>query len=211
VTAEAGRAWVERWLLPRLAGGPPRDCVKLGPAGQGDAAAAAEAQHLAAAGHPCRLVLVPADAAPPLRLDAPDGAADLVLCGGFAALAAVAGRAALVAECARILRPGGHLLLHVGNRIAPVDLSGNAPLLHGPGAAGLMTLAEAEHAFVAAGPFARLTPLSAAGYQGWSRLPRAARPLGAAMDALWRHVLTPGRRRLYASALNPSLVLWIER
>ena len=206
MTAAAGVRWVEDWLLPQLGETRALDIAKIEPADTDRAVAGAELGRLARAGHRVRLHVVARAA----DLPADDEAFDVILCGGFGILGERIGRGGLVAAMSRALRPGGRLHLHVGNRVAPVDLTGNAPLLHGPRDRRLITLAEAEALFVGSGAFARVRPASPAGYQGWARL-GALRPLGRLADALWDRVLTPDRRWLYASPFNPSLVLWIDR
>jgi hypothetical protein len=56
-----------------------------------------------------------------------------------------------------------------------------------------------------------VTPLNISGHFGWNRLPRRLRLLGRCADFYWRYLATPSREWLYSSALNPTLILWIDK
>jgi SAM-dependent methyltransferase len=221
-TGSAGARWVERFLVPHLrqhfgTRGSGLACLQIDPDDED------EAERLRREGHTCDVIL--SDAArlrelrwvvapvvgDPGRLPVADASWDFILTGRLGAIAPDrARRERFARELARICRLGGAFLTAVGNRRCPVDLTGNAPRLHGPASPTLVTLAEAEELFGRAG-FRRVRPLSVAGHFGFRRLRGPARLVGSALDAYWRSCATPGRRRWYTGVLNPVLMLWVER
>jgi hypothetical protein len=201
----AGAAWIERFLLPRLLGrfgsARPLDCLQIGED-------IAETVRLRELGHHCEMIA--SDFA--VKLPVSPASFDFVFTGRFPVLARQKQeRIELARELFRILRPGGSLLLIFGNRLCPLDLSRNGPLLHGPQAASCLGAAEAQEIFTKAAGFSEIRFLSVNGHFGWNRLPRWLRPLGHFADGCWRFVLTPARRWLYTSFFNPTLILWINK
>ena len=201
-----GAAWVSRFLRPLLARGLPQGsplrCLQVA------GADTTEAEQLCALGHSCDIL----PAGTGSRLKVPDAAYDFAFTGRFPVLAAdEAHRVALAREFCRVLRPGGALLLVFGNRLCPVDLTRNGPLLHGPGVAQCLSLGEVRRIFLERSGFAQFRPLSVYGHYGWNQLPALLRPAGTVLDAYWRWIATPDRRWLYFSLLNPTLALWLNK
>ncbi|MCL4687796.1 MAG: hypothetical protein KJ007_04445 [Burkholderiales bacterium] len=207
--ATAGARWVDRYLLPavraRLASRAPLDCAQIDP-DDGE-----EIERMREHGHACdalRFAPLGTGAAFDRRL--PGASLDLAWTGRYGRVAP-ADRPAFARELARALRPGGAFLNGIGNRLCPVDLSGNAPLLHGPGCAALATLAELEATFSPAAGFRRVTLLGAAGHFGWHRLRGPARIARFPLEGWWRLLEATDLRWLRAGPLNPLLMAWIER
>lgn len=201
-----GAAWVERFLLPQFARRFSKDrsvsCLQIAPDDD------SEAQRLCQLGHPCEMTTPSAE----LRLSFPEASYDFVFTGRFPVLASEGeARVTLAKELYRVTRRGGALLLAMGNRASPVDLTGNGPWLHGTRARHCLSLPEARAILVRAAGFESLVPLSASGHFGWNRLPQWLQPLGQVLDAYWRFVATPNRLWLYSSPLNPTLVLWLNK
>jgi len=221
----AGAQWVERYLHPllgRLRTSPATARLNLL---QLDPDDESEAVRLRKDGYLCdsmvfdaaRLRERPWEQAPVLAqgltLPAESGRYDLVMTGRFGRLAAnEADRRTLAGELARVCRPGGAVLLSIGNRRCPLDLSGNAPSrLHGWKCRRLVTLRELERLFVEQCGFASLECLSVAGMFGGNRLRRLPRWVGTTIEGYLRQVSAPRRRWLYGSFLSPMLCVWIRR
>jgi SAM-dependent methyltransferase len=100
-----------------------------------------------------------------------------------------------------LVRPGGALLLSMGNRRCPVDLS------HAPGSKA--SLRDLEEAF--SDSWSHVSRLNADGYFGFSRIPKLARPWLSLVKPYLRWASAPHRRWLYASPLNSVLILWVAR
>lgn len=223
LAASAGSLWVHRYLVPLLraraaALPPPLACLQLW-ADDDD-----EASALRRLGHRCTVFMprgaalegvrwraapVVGDAAARLPFD--DGAFDFVFSGAFARLAhGTHARVALARELCRVVRPGGAILLCIGNRYCPVDIHSREALLHGPWHPEKMSLAEVEAAFAPAAP-ARIERLSLDGQFGWARA-RGPLRLAVGLAARALHVVSdPRRRAIYASPLNPVLMLCLTR
>lgn len=214
---------MERFLLPvvadRLEGDPrttPHRCLQMAPANEEEAA------HLRALGWTCDVVVPPereegqpawqqAPLCQPLHeLDPPNAPYDLVLTG---ALGLVLGdettRRSSIDRLGRACRPGGGLLVVTGNRRCPLDLTGNAALLHGPRVATLPTMASLHRDFVADGPFSSLHPFPVRGHFGSTGSGVLMRVLRGLLDWNWRHFAVPRHPRTYAGPFNPTLVVWI--
>ncbi len=183
-----------------------------------------EAIRLRQGGHVCDIVLCEPDQntetgwqrppliADPMRLPVDSNRYDLVLSGAFGRITGSAERRRAGArELARVCKKGGAVLLTIGNRGCPVDLSGNAPPLHGPWHPALVTLGEMERIFVHEGGFAALAPLSLAGHFSGASLSGAKRIVARCLNRYLQWSSVPGRRYIYAGPLNPMLSLWIER
>jgi hypothetical protein len=223
VASTPGERWVERYLLPlvnrRLIDNGQRalTCLQIEPDDE------TEARRLRQEGHRCDVVVLdpnrlesePWHQPPLVRDDARwlgDAAAyDLILTGCFGRLGAgSASRRALARELGRICRKPGAFLTAIGNRWCPIDFTGNAPRLHGPFHESVVTLAEMEEIFSGAG-FSTIHPLTLSGHFEMGRAPNAFALAARALKAYWRSVAIPERRWLYASPLNPTLMLWIEK
>jgi len=202
----AGRAWIDGYLLPhlqrRFPGAERLACLQLAPDD------ATEAERLRELGHTCEMV----DITEKPLLAAADASYDFIFTGRFPLLARdFETRVLLAGELFRVLRKGGSLLLALGNRFCPLDLSRNGGLIHGPRATTCLSLSEANEILVKQARFTALVPLQVAGHFGWNSLPAPIRPLGRVLDFFWRHVTTPSRRWLYGSPLNPTLLLWLNK
>ena len=224
MSGSAGERWVERYLLPivnhrlRRDGTRSLTCLQIEPDDE------TEAIRLRRDGHRCDILLLDAARAEgcdwqerPLVRDSiaalhARGAYDLVLTGYFGRLGRNrAGRLELAHQLHAACRGGGAFLTAIGNRRCPVDLTGNASRLHGPSCDSLVTLREMERIFVGAAGFAAVQPLTLAGHFGMSRARGLLAPAAWLMAAHWRWVAVPERRWLYASPLNPVLMLWIQK
>ena len=133
---------------------------------------------------------------PPTILRSPDGSLSWVI---------------LARELYRVLRPGGALLLVIGNRLCPVDLTRNGPLLHLSGARQCLRLSEVLTIFITQAGFENLKPLNLCGHYGWNQLPRSLRWAGKVIEAYWRWLAVPSRNWFYFGPLNPTLALWLNR
>jgi hypothetical protein len=219
----AGARWVERYLRPLLAArliprrGPTLRILQLDPDDD------TEAARLRADGHSCDVVLLdPArvgrhawQQAPSVRpwpgALAEPGSYDFVLTGYFGRIGGtLAGQLALAREVRRVCVPGGAFLTAIGNRRCPVDFTGNAPRLHRSTVPTLATLPELEGVFVAGAGFAAVHPLSLTGHFGMSTLTGAQRIAGTLLEWHWRTLAVPERRWVYASAINPTLMVWVD-
>jgi len=225
VALSPGTRWVDQFLRPLLGrlelppGASRFRCLQL------EADDEEEALRLRQEGHDCHILLFdrrrlaerlwqePPLLAEELRLPMDTASIDLVFTGYFGRLTRnCAGRQALAGEFGRVCRKGGAVLLSIGNRRCPVDLSGNAPArLHGCRCASLMTLRELEQLFLGECGFAMLEPLSLANQFGWSRLSRLPRWVTAGLEGYLRVVSMPGRPWLYGSVISPLLCCWIRR
>ena len=202
----AGSEWVDRYLHPilieRFQGRRPLHCMQICPDDE------SEAVRLREVGHHCEIV--PVDTG--FKVPSTRESCDVVFTGRFPTLARrEEDRVALAQELHRVIRPGGSLLLVFGNRHSTIDLSRNGPLLHGPSAGECLSSGDAHRIFVDKARFTAIQFLPVSGHFGWNRLPRLLRPLGLFADLYWRHLATPARRWLYASSLNPVLILWIKK
>ena len=218
----AGTAWVQRFLAPLLAvhfahrrGG--LHCLQIW-ADDDDEAATLRAQ-----GHHCVVFMpqaadcdaidwyaVPVRSTWPPALPFADASFDLVFTSAFPRLAQTATlRAALADDLARVLRPGGAMLLYVGNRYCPFDLHDRHAFVHGPWHREKASLVEVEQAF--AGTALRLQRLSLAGLFGWRRVPTALQWLARSLEAYISLVSAPQRRWLYQSGFNTGLLFWVVR
>lgn len=198
----AGAAWVQRFLLPHLARRFPNansvSCLQIAPDDP------TEARRLHELGYHCAM----AEPTATMELLFPDSSYDFVFTGRFSVLAHnLEAKITFARELRRILRHGGSLLLAVGNRYCPVDLTNNGRLFHGPWSRRCLSLQEARNILVREAGFVSVVPISVHQHFGWSSLPAAFRSLGKIMDAYWRIVATPSRSWLYASPLNPTLLL----
>lgn len=219
-TTEGG-CWVERFLRPivaeRLDGDPPHRCLQIAPADE------EEAIHLRQLGWTCDVLLPPGAAEPqgdweqaPLRqephaLDLPDASYDLLLTGSLGLLLGEAERRGeVIRELGRVCRPGGGLLVVTGNRRCPLDLTGNAARLHGPGIHCLPTMATLQRDFVDGGPFSSLEPLPVNGHFGSTGGGVVSSLIRGLLAWNWRHLANPRHPRAYAGPLNPTLVVWIR-
>lgn len=136
---------------------------------------------------------------------------DLVFSGAFSRIApSPERRRALAEELARVCRKGGAVLLTLGNRWCPIDLSCRPPVLHGPWTRDLITLREMERLFVGECGFSKLRPLSLVGHFGWTSLCGTKKLLAPMLERYLRWSATPDRPWRYASPLNPMFSLWIE-
>jgi hypothetical protein len=114
-------------------------------------------------------------------------------------------------ELSGLCKKGGAFLTAIGNYRCPVDLTRNASLIHGPKCASLVTLREMQEIFVDRGGFSSVQPLSPAGHFSWRRLRGPGMAVARWLEYFWREIAVPHRRWLYASPLNPVLMLWIEK
>jgi hypothetical protein len=199
-----GAAWVQRFLFPLLArrfpGRESITCLQLA------ADDADEAERLRESGHACEMIGSMKDS------NVASASYDFIFTGRYPHLARELGSAAVLAgELQRILKTGGSVLLALGNRMCPLDLSRNGPLLHGPGSKMCLTLSEAEELFIKQAGFTSLVPVAVHGHFGWQSIPAVLRPMGHLLDFAWRTVLTPTNRSLYASPFNPTLLLWLNK
>lgn len=222
--SEGGRRWVEQYLFAALRarhrshGRDPLRFLQVEPDDEYEAA------RIRRDGHLCDVLVWGSTAVqrrawtqPPLQgtpaeTNLESGAYDLITygrLGRFATSPSV--RRVVAAELARLCRPGGALLLVVGNRRSPVDLTGNASRLHGWDCSSLPSLRDVEAAFVGEGRFSAMHPMPIAGHFGWRRLGAAARPVGTLLETYFKLVANPRRRWLYGSPLNPVLILWLEK
>ncbi|HKY23375.1 MAG TPA: class I SAM-dependent methyltransferase [Vicinamibacterales bacterium] len=118
-------------------------------------------------------------------------------------------------EIARVVRPGGSILLSGANRACPADLfhrdHGYWPRLHGPKEPFLIAFADYEHYFVEQCGCRSVTALSSEGYWGFNKLTRsAAGRLLAAVISM--HMTIVSRvRPLRTSFLNPWLIVRVEK
>jgi SAM-dependent methyltransferase len=150
-----------------------------------------------------KAIAVPADgAATGERLPYAEESFDFIFTNAFGVFANTPDERRSYAQYLRgLLRPGGALLMSIGNRLCPIDLC------RAPGRKA--TLAELEDAF--GGSWSQVRLLSANGYFGWSKIPKPFRPLLFLAKSYVRWATEPSRRRLYGSPLNSFFVLWIVR
>ena len=206
-----GARWVERYLLPLLehrleAGQRPLTCLQIEPDDE------TEAVRLRGAGHDCEMLSL--DTIPQTQWYGALGAQgryDLVFTGYFGRITGNReGRRAMAREIARVTKPRGAFLTTIGNRLCPVDFTKNAATVHSPLSESLVTLTEMERVFEWAG-FSAVRPLSLHGHFEMGTASGLLELPAAALKAYWRWGATPARRWLYASPLNPTLMLWIEK
>lgn len=211
-----GAAWVDRYLVPRLAEQMPTRSLTGLRVLQLDPDDADEAQRCAELGASVTLAALDplafdTDAFPVFSLDpnhpifAPDAAFDLILTGHLERLASRwSSPEALLRECARICAPGGGMVTQLSTR-CPINLTGDAPLLAFPRRASPVSLRALERAFGAA------IILPVRGHFGWRSSGIARRAIGAALDAWWRWCAAPHHPRICTSAANPVLLVWASR
>lgn len=197
-----GAAWVRRFLLPYLSRRFPNadsiSCLQIAPDDE------TEAHTLNQSGYRCAMAVPTAT----MELSFPDSSYDFIFTGRFPVLAHDRqAKIAFAKELRRILHRGGSLFLAVGNRHCPVDLTRNGPFLHGPWSGRCLSLHEARDILVREAGFEAVIPISVHHHFGWGSLPAAFRSLGMILDAHWRTVATPSRSWVYASPLNPTLLL----
>ena len=201
-----GSAWVNRFLLPRLRHQFPNarsvSCLQISPDDS------SEAERLREIGYPCEMT----EPTAAMKLSFPDSSWDFAFSGRFPSRAPDREtRITLAKEMHRVLRRGGAVLLALGNRACPVDLTRNGALLHGASARHCLTLREACNIMVDEAGFRTAGLLNVHGHFGWGSLSAMIRPLGRILDAHWRYFATPARKWLYASPLNPTLILWFNK
>jgi SAM-dependent methyltransferase len=152
------------------------------------------------------------DPTPAMELCFPDSSWDFAFSGHFPSQARDrTARVSLAKEMFRVLRGGGSLLLAIGNRLCPVDLTRNGGMFHGAGADYCLSLKEMRGILMGEAGFANVGLLNVNGHFGWGSLPSIIRPLGRILDAHWRYLAIPSREWIYASPLNPTLLLWINK
>lgn len=200
----AGAAWIHRFLLPHLASHFPNQnplsCLQLWPDD------AIEAEELHRLGHRCDML----DPTPETTLPCDSGTCDFAFTGRFPArVKDRATRIHFAKELFRVLNPGGALLLVLGNRLCPIDLSRNGPFLHGPFAGAVLSLNEAKQIFLHEARFNSLNIHNPTGHFAWQRAPAAIRPLGNALEHFWH--CAARRPSLYNSIFNPTLILWLTK
>jgi SAM-dependent methyltransferase len=202
----AGAAWVDRFLVPRLrsrfVGNKRISCLQIAPDDD------TEAQRLRELGHSCATTHSNELPALPFL----DSSHDFIFTGRFTVLARERdARIAFAKELHRVLRPGGSLLLVLGNRRCVIDLTKNGALIHGPGSKCTLSFGESHEILVQKAEFNSLTPLNVSSHFGWNSIPVFARWMGGVLDAYWRFLATPERRWIYTSPLNPTFVLWLNK
>ncbi|MHA3771306.1 class I SAM-dependent methyltransferase [Verrucomicrobiota bacterium sgz303538] len=202
----AGAAWVTRFLLPHLQRRFPDrqaiSCLQIAPDDP------TEAEQLRRYGYSCEMV----DPGEHRTLSFPESSFDFVFTGRFPVLASDAeSRVAFAKELHRVLKKGGSLLLVFGNQSCPIDLTRNGSLLHGLKSRHCLSLHTAEQLLIQEGEFTSIQPLNIDGHFGWGSLPAPLHPFGKFLDFHWRFLATPARRWLYSSALNPTLILWLNK
>src|SRR4030095_33725 len=169
----AGAAWVERYLLPLFAryfsDRSAVSCLQMAPDDP------TESERLREAGHACVVESPKAGQ----KLMYPDATFDFAFTGRFPVLARDHhARVALAKELNRVLGNRGALLLAVGNRLCPLDLTRNGSLIHGPFDPSCLSLLEAEGILISEAGFKRVELLDVNGHFGWGSLPAFIRPLG---------------------------------
>lgn len=217
----AGAAWVDRYLDPHLKahfhdrGRSLRRCLQIGADDDEEANRLREKD--------CRCVVM-LDQMEPFRKwkwyqspvvsdwrqpPFPDGTYDFVFSGCFGQMAGSHDRHREVARAlARLVRPGGAILLSIANRFCPGDLLNRDSRMHGPWHPHTASLSQMEDAF--SGLPVRIRRLNIEGHFRWSRLPRAIAPIGRLLSFYLGLCSSSNHRWLYASPLNPVLMLWIE-
>ncbi len=219
----AGGSWVDRFLTPLLQArlNPVRgtlDCVQIW--GEDDD----EAARLRSKGHTCVVLMPDSEPLPACRwhqtpvvanlrerLPLADHSVDFVFTGAIGRLTHGAmARIAFARELGRVVRPGGAILVSVGNRYCPVDLQDRKAFLHGPHHPARTGLHEMESAFEVAG-LPVVQRLGVKGHFRWGRVPRPLQGLASLFNAYLEWASDPGRRWVYASPLNPVLMLWIAK
>jgi SAM-dependent methyltransferase len=150
--------------------------------------------------------------ADPLQLPLESHRYDLIFSGAFSRIApSPERRCGIAREMARVCRPGGAVLLTLGNRWCPIDLTRRPPVLHQPWSHDMVSLTEMERLFVGECGFSRLRLLSLAEHFGWSSLSGIKKLLAPWLERYLLWSAMPDRRWRYASPLNPIFSLWFER
>ena len=210
----AGAAFVDRFLLPVLMShfgglaGRKLSCLHLSTSDDDEAA------RLREYGHQCFTVPVEPSLLHQTRWFAPATVAcgdslpfarrsfDLIFTNAFGRFAPDAASShQFASEICELLRPGGAVLLCVGNRKSPLNLGGAA--------GARFSLSEMREAFQAKS--SELRTLSAERFFGWSRIPGPLRPLLFAIKWYIRFTSTPHREAIYDSPLNSFFLLWVVR
>jgi len=204
--ASAGGAWVNRFLLPRLTqhfpNAPAVSCLQIAPDDS------SEAERLRQIGYCCEMT----EPTAAMKLSFPDSSWDFAFSGHFSLRAPDReARIALAKEMHRVLRRGGAVLLALGNRACPLDLTRNGALLHAAAGPHCLTLRETCDIMIDEAGFKTVGLLGVNGHFGWGSLSAIIRPIGSILDAHWRYLATPSRKWLYASPLNPTLLLWFNK
>jgi hypothetical protein len=201
-----GPRWVNSYFLPNLrslgVADRPLRILSLWPDD------ASEAEELRRLGHACELAEIPPNRPSPWS----DHTFDIAMTGRLPKFAvSTSHRRRTVQIIYSALRPGGGLLVAIGNRLCPVDLSRNAPLLHGPFNRHCLSWREVERLFLSPlGPFQAVQLLPVEGHFGWHRL-GSLNFLGLLLEACWKSVVTPRRLFIYTSPINPIFMLWIRK
>lgn len=202
--ASEGAAWIHRFLLPHLNRRFPNQrslaCLQLWPDDK------TEAEELNRLGHGCAML----EPVPAEKLRCDDRRYNFVFTGRFSARArTLLERIGFAQELFRILKPGGALLLVVGNRLCPLDLSRNGPPLHGPFSTTTLSLKELQDIFLQHGGFKTMDVLNPSGHFAWRRAPTPLRPVGNLLELFWNSAAR--RPALYNSIFNPTFILWLSR
>jgi hypothetical protein len=220
-----GARWLERFLFPILddllseaAQDSPYRCLQLLPDNE------EEAIHLRNIDWTCDVLVEDQTSLPhadwqqaPLlqnlgALDMPDASYDLILTGYLGTLLEDPLTCPQrIKELARVCKPGGGILAVVGNRRCPLDLTGNARKLHGPGTTTLVTVNSLTKNFVSSGSFSSIRSLSVNGHFSSTGANGSMNIIRSMLEWHWRHFAKPQRRWAYASFLNPVLAVWIQR
>ncbi len=221
--------WVERFLLPLLERQMPGTgtrrlcCLQIETIDSLDCLD--EAERIRGEGHLCDVVLYREPGAAPqpvpggvqviedlVQLPLESARYDLILSGRFGKMTRDKSlRQPFASELARICKPGGALLATFGNRLCPVDISGNGSLLHGPGSPALLSTGEAQNLFLGQAGFVSAEAIGIYGHFGWSKVSGLGKIVALTLDLFWQWGATPRRPWLYGSPLNPCFMLWIGR
>lgn len=200
-----GRRWVHCYFLPQINrigfSGRPLRILSLWPDDN------SEAQEFVNLGHSCEVCNFLPDSVMPSS----ESSFDIILTGRFPKYVFKNDRNKAVNILHSLLRLGGGLLLAVGNRLCPVDLSRNAPLIHSQFNYNTFTMNDIRNYFLSpAGPFQAIERLPVEGHFGWHRL-GPLHFLGRIFDSYWKNFVKPSRPILYESPLNPIFLLWISK
>lgn len=206
--AAAGRRWVDQYFLPRLAERMPGRAVAGLRVLQLEPDDNAEAMRLVELGADVTLAEFTGQdarlgALPVVRCERrgaiplSDDSVDVIITGHLGRIARAAESPAfLAAETARVCRPGGGLLAGLTSG-CPLDLNRDGPRS--------ITIAHLAAAFGGV----HLLPVR--GHFGWTSGSAARKLVGALLDRYWDWIARPDRPRLYASALNPIMLVWAAK
>ena len=220
----AGARWVERYLLPLIyqrfsyAKSSPLICLQIEPDDED------EAMRLRQEGHECNILLSRSErlgerkwhemplVCDPSQIPSESERYDLVLTGRFGRIAATRKRQISVArELARICKKSGAFLTTIGNRRCPIDFTGNANRLHGLHCKFVLTFEEMAQIFIQESGFSEICPLNISNHFAMNAVRGPAKMFAWSLKSYWKWIAIPEHRWLYASCLNPVLILWIER